>query len=210
MPRERPRLSQAIGDRRPVVQPAHRVGGSPSNWSRSEGSTPSMEASRRVSSSTGCGVTVGVATATAPSATTRIRSAPSASGTNSRLERDGQPHGAGRHIGEQAVASLTGLQRVQGADGQHGAAEVAVGARGAADLLADDRDLGERGARPAELLGHLQPDPARVDERRPVDGPVLGEQIACHRTQFVVELRELVAAIRPRSVPAAAPGRARR
>ena len=71
-----------------------------------------------------------------------------------RLERNGDPHGAGRHIGQKPVAGIAGLQRFQRADSQDGTAKIAVGAGGASHLLADDRDFGECGARSAELLGH--------------------------------------------------------
>ena len=108
------------------------------------------------------------------------------------FERNGDPHGAGRHISQKPVAGTAGLQRFQRANSQDGTAKVAVGAGGASHLLADDRDFGECGARSAELLGHLQPGPTGVDESRPVDAAVLGQQITGYRPELFVELREFV------------------
>jgi hypothetical protein len=75
------------------------------------------------------------------------------------LQCNGNPRCTGRRISQQPVASLAGLQRFQRPDCQHRTAQVAAGAGGTAHLLADDRSLGERGTRAAELLGHLEPHP---------------------------------------------------
>src|SRR5690606_11365434 len=49
----------------------------------------------------------------------------------------------------------------------------------------------ERRARPAVSLVDLQPDPAGVDQRHPVDGALLGQQVGRDRAQFVVEFAEV-------------------
>ncbi len=74
-------------------------------------------ASLRVSSSTGCAVTVGAVSSDAAFGDDEDSVGPFGVGHEVGVDRDGQPQGAGCHISQQTVPSLTRLQCIQRPDG---------------------------------------------------------------------------------------------
>ncbi len=91
--------------------------------------------------------------------------------------RERDPGRACRHIPQQLVAKIAGLQGDQCTDAQHGPAQIGGARRGPAEFLADHRDLGERGTGTTELFRCVQADPAGLHQQRPIG--VLDEEILC-------------------------------
>ena len=215
-PRHRPRLSHAIATAARVEQPRTRVGrvSVELHARRRHLAVADTVASRRVSSRTGrrgrrswltqTTPLVGDHAEPGPRRRRRARTPVTRATTANRTAPDG-------HIGEQLVASIAGLQRIQGArrPALRCRGSCSCWRRGPSPRRSTATSANVAPA-PPNCVGHLQADPARVDERRPFDarGPWPSRSPATDRSSSWNSSNS--GAIRPRSAPAAARGRARR